>query len=441
MTMRCAGRCDHAIESTIVARRDSRFRQKVKRNCFAGCGLRLLTAVCLWINPLPVFAHPEGFSGLHVTIEAGKASAALTLHTRDLGTWLPPDRYPNYVSDICQQLEKTVEEIVELQLDGVAIAPTKSTAFLVEAGLIEVDVNWRLPYRAGPSELLVWSKQLNVMPQGHQQLLFIEDRRQASQKDQPGKLLLEDILTVDRDAGAAEFPPDTSDRSHPGMLELKDSAGMATAESKNPATDNGTRVPLRGSPGDRPHKISFLWLGIEHILTGYDHLLFLAALLLTTASLSEAGKIVTCFTVAHSITLALAVLDVVQISAEIVEPAIAASIVYAALENLWATTPALWRRLMITFVFGLIHGLGFASVLKEIGLGAIPGGVAWPLLRFNFGVEIGQLCVASAFFMLLRFVARRNSAQKTMVRVGSLLIAVCGTYWLVVRTTHLMWDR
>src|ERR1041385_4842529 len=125
----------------------------------------------------------------------------------------------------------------------------------------------------------------------------------------------------------------------------------------------------------------FLTLGIEHILTGYDHLALLLAVLLTGGSLLSNARIITSFTIAHSLTLALATFGVITLPATIVEPLIAASIVFVGIENL--VRRQLAKRWLITFGFGLVHGLGFASILRELGIGAmgIPGAI--PLVSFN----------------------------------------------------------
>ena len=216
--------------------------------------------------------------------------------------------------------------------------------------------------------------------------------------------------------------------------------GRATAASRDSEADedqvlctDSSRKPKADIATDRPtSRISFFLFGVEHIITGYDHLLFLAALLLACTTFYQAATIITCFTIAHSITLALAALDVVRLSAAIVEPLIALSIVYIAIENLSAR-PALWRRATVTCFFGLIHGLGFASALRDIGLGTIPGGVVWPLLRFNLGVEAGQLCVAAVLLPPLLWAKRTERFSKSLVPVGSGLIALVGAYWLVTR--------
>lgn len=176
----------------------------------------------------------------------------------------------------------------------------------------------------------------------------------------------------------------------------------------------------------------FLRLGIAHILTGFDHLLFLCALLVACDRIKPMLTIITCFTLAHSVTLALAALDFVSISPRLVEPLIAASIVYVGLENFRGKID-LRKRCLVTLSFGLIHGFGFAGVLRESGLAERGAALAKPLLAFNLGVELGQLAVAAVFLPLL-FLARRTPKFE---RYGTAAVSACvvalGGFWLVER--------
>ncbi len=175
--------------------------------------------------------------------------------------------------------------------------------------------------------------------------------------------------------------------------------------------------------------VDFFGLGVEHILTGTDHLAFLLGLLLAARGLREMAWVVSGFTVAHSITLALAALDIVQISPEIVEPAIALSIAYVAVENFWEPPPR--RRVAITFLLGLMHGFGFAGILAELGLPA--GQLAVALVSFNVGVEAGQLLVVLPLLPLLLWLRRYESWRVTGVRALSVLLALAGIAWFVTR--------
>lgn len=174
----------------------------------------------------------------------------------------------------------------------------------------------------------------------------------------------------------------------------------------------------------------FVLLGIRHILTGYDHVLFLISLLMLGGGLRALVKIVSAFTVAHSITLSLAVLNVVALPGRWVESAIAASIVYVAAENFWRGQHALRNRWLVTFGFGLVHGLGFASILQEMNLPR--AGVALSLLGFNLGVEIGQIAIvvlASLCLWLLR-TWPKATLFKLWVSAGA---GAAGVVWFVQR--------
>ncbi|BCM91672.1 hypothetical protein IAD21_03547 [Abditibacteriota bacterium] len=183
----------------------------------------------------------------------------------------------------------------------------------------------------------------------------------------------------------------------------------------------------------------FLREGVLHIFGGIDHICFLLGLLLLGGSLSQLLKTVTAFTLAHSITLSLAVLSVLTPSPHLVEPLIAASIVAIAFDNLRVskrgeqnqTKTRDWRPL-IAFGFGLIHGFGFASALTEIGLPRVV--LSWALVSFNIGVELGQSVIVLLVAPLLALLAHK---QKILyghtVLSGSCVIGAAGLFWLIQR--------
>jgi hypothetical protein len=174
---------------------------------------------------------------------------------------------------------------------------------------------------------------------------------------------------------------------------------------------------------------SFFVLGVRHILGGWDHLLFLLALLLRGGTVFALLKIVTAFTLAHSVTLALAVLDVVSVPERLVESVIALSIAVVAAENLLPRR-ALSARWPVSFAFGLVHGFGFATALREL---AVPrGGLAGSLLGFNLGVEAGQALVVAVVMPLLLLLGRAPAAP-VLVRAGSVAILVVGGVLFVER--------
>jgi len=176
----------------------------------------------------------------------------------------------------------------------------------------------------------------------------------------------------------------------------------------------------------------FLMLGVKHIWTGYDHLLFLSALLLVCRNFKSAIQVVTCFTVAHSLTLAFATLNLVWVSSRVVEPAIAASIIYVGVENLLRPEGPKGRWL-VTFLFGLIHGLGFASVLRDMGVASGTTGVVLPLVGFNLGVETGQIAVACVLLPVFWKLRNWEPFLRGGVPTCSALVAAAGGYWLIER--------
>jgi len=189
-----------------------------------------------------------------------------------------------------------------------------------------------------------------------------------------------------------------------------------------------TRVEVRDAGGPRGF-LSFVRLGIEHILTGWDHLLFLLGLLLCGGGWLSLAKIITAFTLAHSVTLALAVLDIVTLPDRLVEAVIALSIAFVAAENIFMR-PVVSRRWMVSFGFGLVHGFGFSSALREMGLPT--KGLLLSLFGFNLGVEIGQgvvVAVALPVLMLLH----RTSWERSVVKSSSLAILVAGLVLFVER--------
>jgi hydrogenase/urease accessory protein HupE len=194
-------------------------------------------------------------------------------------------------------------------------------------------------------------------------------------------------------------------------------------------------------PGDAPIDLSkpllspwqltpkFFAAGVEHIMTGYDHICFLLAVVLWATRAWPVVKIVTAFTVSHSITLTLAALQIVEIPSRLTEAAIALSIIYVALENFFTRkVDGRWRD---TFFFGFVHGFGFASGLIEMG---VPQRAIVPALAsFNLGVEAGQIGVVMVFVPLLVFIDRaffNGERNLRLVQVLSAMIAIAGAYWL-----------
>lgn len=178
----------------------------------------------------------------------------------------------------------------------------------------------------------------------------------------------------------------------------------------------------------------FIVSGFEHIVPkGLDHILFVLGLFFFSLRLGPLLWQVTAFTLAHTVTLALATLKIVSIPASVVEPLIAASIVYVAVENILGSKAQVgWSRIAIVFGFGLLHGLGFASVLSDVGLPE--GRLFVALIGFNIGVELGQLAVIAAAFVLLALPFGQQAWYRTAIAIpASLAIAGVGAWWTFER--------
>jgi hypothetical protein len=232
------------------------------------------------------------------------------------------------------------------------------------------------------------------------------------------------------------------DPQHKGLLKLQTSEHTSTAIF-SPERNRQQFDALKA--GRFEQFIEYLKHGVWHIWIGFDHILFLISLLLPAvlvlsnkkwqssesfkASFIDVLKIVTAFTIAHSITLSMAALGLVQLPSRWVESAIAASVIIAALNNLF---PVLHRgRWIAAFVFGLIHGFGFASVLADLGLPQ--SALVLALVGFNVGVELGQIAIV-AVFLPAAYALRRTSAYRyVMLNGGSIVIVLIASVWLVER--------
>ena len=232
------------------------------------------------------------------------------------------------------------------------------------------------------------------------------------------------------------------DPQHRGLLRLTASGEIQTAIF---APANTLQRFDLGQADFLRQGLDYLGEGVWHIWIGFDHVLFLLTLLLPAVFYRRAGswqpvgdfpavfgqvvKIVTAFTVAHSITLSLAVLGAVDLPTRWVETAIAASVIVAALNNIY---PVVTRRLwMVAFAFGLIHGFGFASVLADLGLPA--GALALALFGFNAGVELGQLAIVAVFLPIAFFMRDSRYYSRPGLQLGSALVVAVASVWLVER--------
>jgi hypothetical protein len=232
------------------------------------------------------------------------------------------------------------------------------------------------------------------------------------------------------------------DRSHRGLLNV---AWAGTSSTAVLGPETGTLHLESGQPPRWSVLASYVQEGFRHILIGYDHILFLLALLLSVMlrlarggedmrrALVELVAVVSAFTIGHSITLALAALGVVDPPSRVVESLIAASVVLAALNNV---LPVVQRRIwLIALSFGLIHGFGFAGVLRELGLP--DHGLIVALFGFNVGVELGQLAIVVLFVPLVLGIQRLDLYPRLLMRLGSSAIAATALLWLLERAFDL----
>ncbi len=345
------------------------------------------------------FAHPPGLSSADITLKADSLEAKITFSIQDIEAFVPMDSDQDAeVTDLERDaakpaVAKLISEQFKITLDGGEIKPSSSGQVAFDD---KNNTTVTLQFAASPTTTIaIESSFLTKFPGDHKQYLSIKD-------------------TTGREIGKKMLTPN---------------AQTLIVNLANDKTDIPSEAQPTSTFGD------FLKLGIEHILTGYDHLLFLFSLLVITRNFWPALKIITFFTLAHSITLALAGMSIANAPSSVVEPLIAATIVYVGLENIIRKDKVTTnQRCMLTFFFGLIHGFGFAGVLQEMNISSIETGILVPLFSFNLGVELGQIAVASIVLPLIWWLHKKERIERFMVPVGSFLTCMAGGYWLIERT-------
>ncbi|MEP6663739.1 MAG: HupE/UreJ family protein [Verrucomicrobiota bacterium] len=340
------------------------------------------------------WAHNPGLSTLKLQRAGDKLNAILIFSPADLEAIVPSDQKVDGTISVAalKTRKKMMEELgrtfLEVWVDGKPLQLLESKYVADEGDNFRFELNFS---PCAGSQLRVVSKCLNVLPSGHRQFLTFHETGSSA--------VVEDLL----------------DAAHNAFT-----TGLTSPDK-----------PAKTLPPEKQTFTQFFVLGVEHILTGYDHLLFLFALLIVCDSFASIAKIITCFTLAHSLTLALATLNIVQIRSSIVEPTIAASIVYVGLENIFRHGHPKGRWLL-TFAFGLVHGFGFASVLREMEI-AKSGNVAVPLVSFNLGVEAGQIAVAAILLPLIWQLKKRPAFAPRWIPACSALVAAAGAFWFIQR--------
>jgi hydrogenase/urease accessory protein HupE len=356
--------------------------------------LALLAAVG---SPARLFAHDPGLSSAHVSRTNAGLEVGLTFAWSDLA---PLVHRPaggerpaaEALAALGPEFARAADGFVQVASEGVSQTPATVVFGAGNASPNEVTVSLRWP-RVSAGKLALEFPVLRKMPFGHRMILMAGDSSEAA-----------------------------------ALLEARHATWELAAASSSTAISPTVDAP----PPARASGFSFVLLGVEHILTGFDHLCFLFALLLVAVRMREVLAVVTAFTIAHSLTLAAAATGLVSLSPRVVEPLIAASIVYIGVENLFLRRPPR-HRIAVVFGFGLVHGLGFASALAERLPGVTGFAVVPPLLGFNVGVELGQLAVASCLVPLIHFARTRPRWAPRLQPVFSLAIAVAGAVWFCQR--------
>jgi len=348
-------------------------------------GLAVLGSFLCVLLPRPAVAHPVTFSYLDLRVQREAIEASLVVHIIDAAHDLhvePPERLLREAeaTQAFPALSKMLADRFTVAADGRPL----TASWLGIDGIADrqsIRLRFRYSLPTAPGTLQVTARMFPYDP-AHQTFLNVYE----------GEGLTQAIL----------------DGAHPQFEYFAGTRQGAVAVIKK-----------------------FVPAGIHHILIGPDHLLFLVGLLLLGGTIRQLAVVVTAFTVAHSITLSLAALNIVTPPARIIEPAIALSIVYVGADNL-LVKQGRDVRAWIAFAFGFIHGFGFANVLREMDLPA--RALGWSLFSFNVGVEIGQLIVvvivASAFAWLR---ARSEAAGRRLAFAGSIVVIAAGAFWFVQR--------
>ena len=348
----------------------------------------LFVLVCLGVTCGSVDAHPVPFSYIDARVEVGRIDLTVVVHAFDVA------------NDLNIQPPEKLLERETLNTQGSAIIKlVQSRLTLAADGEALRNFTWPAPEA-------------------------VPDRQ---------SIRVDATYTLLRPAGRIDvvtlmFPYDPQHKTFLNVYENGAVAAQAILDKNGTAFEyfTGTRQGIRAVMQ------RFVPAGVHHILIGPDHLLFLVGLLLLGGTLKQLLLVVTAFTIAHSLTLSLAALGMVIPPANAIEPAIALSIVYVGADNLLVTAGGRDTRAWIAFAFGLIHGFGFANVLREMDL---PGrALGWTLFAFNVGVEIGQLVFVVLVASLLIWIRSRSEvAARRLVFAGSIFVMLAGAFWFVER--------
>jgi hydrogenase/urease accessory protein HupE len=355
--------------------------------------------LCRWLATLLIsgaslaLAHDPGLSTAAVKIFPDYMEAQATFARADIEALVPLDT--NHDGKVSDKEWQQARPILEPLLRGTLIVRgNDGTTGMTEIGFqLDENDNFHVAgiLRAEGAKLTVESSLIKRLARGHRQFISVLNNQ--------GTPVGEALLSAENHA-----------------LEINAEIAEEPGHMQSAATFGG-----------------FFLMGVEHILTGYDHLIFLFGLLIAISQFRATLWVITCFTLAHSVTLALAAFDVVRIPEHIVEPLIAVTIIYVGVENLLRLDNATgrWR---LALIFGLVHGLGFATDLKEKVAGMVGEKIVLPLMSFNLGVELGQMAIASLVLPVIWCFRNEPVVIRVMVPACSVVVIVAGAWWLLERT-------
>lgn len=348
---------------------------------------RLAAVIVVLLTGSPAAAHPVPFSYVDARVRTGSIEVSVVAH----------------VFDIAHDLNVAPPERV---LDATFLAERGDAIVALLSGRLQVSAD------GGVLGNGRWSKPEPLLDRQSVRVHVRFDLAGA-----PG------MIAID----ARMFPYDVT---HQTFINFYDDETLRTQ-----AILDSSRTHIEYFAGTRQGTFAvvrrFIPAGVHHILIGPDHLLFLIGLLLLGGSIRRLALVISAFTVAHSITLSLAALNIVTPPARIVEPAIALSIVYVGADNLMIRGGRDVRA-WIAFAFGFIHGFGFANVLREMDLPR--RALGWSLFSFNVGVEIGQLVVVIVVATTLAALrSRSEAAGRRLAFAGSLVVIAAGAFWFIQR--------
>ncbi len=346
-----------------------------------------LLTLLLCLAATPASAHPSPFSYLDVTVAPEQLSGTLVMHAIDVAS----------VLGLPDPAELARQEVITAHADAIVAMVTTRVAIEADGQPITWVIDTIRPMPGQDAVGIAWH---------------------AATARPPGRL-----------AVGARLVPD--DAAHQTFVTVYEGGRVTWQEVLS-----RDRVQAEHFTGSRQGLTAvlrrFVASGIHHIAIGPDHILFLVGLLLPGGRLLRLLGIVTAFTIGHSVTLVLAALSILTPPSHIVEPLIALSIVFVGADNLWVAGRGRDIRVWVALLFGLIHGFGFASVLRDMGLPPTALGVS--LFAFNLGVEIGQAAIVVVVASALGLLRQRWPAVAARVAlVGSVVVLLAGVYWFVER--------